>query len=45
MPSHIEKIEKQMQIFTHNEQIAIITHEIDRTEKIKKRAASIDGVN
>ena len=45
MPSHIEKIEKQMQIFTHNEQIAIITHQIDRTEKIKKRAASIDGVN
>ena len=39
MPSHIEKIEKQMQIFTHNEQIAIITHEIDRTEKIKKKSS------
>ena len=45
MPSHIEKIKKQMQLFTHNEQIAIITHEIDRIEKIKKRAGSIDGVN
>ena len=45
MPSHIEKIKKQMQLFTHNEQIVIITQEIDRKEKIKKRAGSIDGVN
>ena len=37
MPSRIEKIKKQMQLFKPDEQIARITHEIDRIEKINIR--------
>ena len=45
MPSHKEKIKKQMLLFTPNEQIARITHEIDRIEERNIRAGSIDHVN
>ena len=45
MPSRIEKIKKQMQLFKPDEQIARITHEIDRIEKINIRTGSIDRVN
>ena len=45
MPSHIEKIKKQMQLFTPNEQIARIIHEIDTIEKINIRKGSIDHIN
>ena len=45
MPSHIEKIKKQMQLFTPNEQIVRINHEIDTIEKINIRTGSIDGIN
>ena len=34
-----------MQLFTPDEQIARITHEIDRIEKINIKAGSIDRVN
>ena len=39
------KIKKQMQLFTPNEQIVRINHEIDRIEKINIRTGSIDRVN
>ena len=45
MPSCIEKIKKQILLFTPDEQIARITHEIDRIEKINIRTGSIDRVN
>ena len=45
MPSHIEKIKKQMQLFTPNEQIVRINHEIDTIEKINIRTGSIDRIN
>ena len=45
MPSQIEKIKKQMQLFTPNEQIDRINHEINRIEKINIRTGSIDRVN
>ena len=45
MPSHINKIKRQMLLFTPDEQIARITHEIDRLEKINIRTGSIDRVN
>ena len=45
MPSHIEKIKKQMQLLTHNEQIVRINHEIDTIEKINIRTGSIDRIN
>ena len=45
MPSHIKKIKRQMLLFTPDEQIARITHEIDRLEKINIRTGSIDRVN
>ena len=45
MPSHIEKIKKQIQIFTPDEQITRINHEIDTIEKINIRTGSIDCVN
>ena len=45
MPSHIEKITKQIQLFTPDEQIARINHEIDTIEKINIRTGSIDRVN
>ena len=45
MPSHIEKIKKQIQIFTPDEQITRINHEIDTIEKINIRTGSIDRVN
>ena len=45
MPSHIEKITKQIQLFTPDEQIARINHEIDTIEKINIRMGSIDRVN
>ena len=45
MPSHIEKIKKQIQLFTPDEQIARINHEIDTIEKINIRTGSIDCVN
>ena len=45
MPSHIEKIKKQMQLFTPNEQIARIIHEIDTIEKINIRKGSVDHIN
>ena len=34
-----------MQLFTPDEEIARITHEIDTIEKIKIRTGSIDGMN
>ena len=34
-----------MQLFTPDEEIARITHEIDTIEKINIRAGSIDGMN
>ena len=40
-----KKIKKQMQLFTPDEEIARITHEIDTIEKINIRAGSIDGMN
>ena len=45
MPSHIEKIKKQMQLFTPNEQIVRINPEIDTIEKINIRTGSIDRIN
>ena len=45
MQSHIKKIKRQMLLFTPDEQIARITHEIDRLEKINIRTGSIDRVN
>ena len=45
MPSHIEKIKKQMQLFTPNEQIVRINHKIDTIEKINIRTGSIDRIN
>ena len=45
MPSHIEKIKKQIQLFTPDEQITGINHEIDTIEKINIRTGSIDRVN
>ena len=45
MPSHIEKIKKQIQLFTPDEQITRINHEIDTIEKINIRTGSIDRVN
>ena len=45
MPSHIKKIKRQMLLFTPDEQIARITHEIDRLEKINIRTGSIDRFN
>ena len=45
MPSHIEKIKKQMQLLTPNEQIVRINHEIDTIEKINIRTGSIDRIN
>ena len=45
MHSYIEKIKKQLQIFTTNEEIVRITHEIDTIEKINIRTGSIDCVN
>ena len=45
MPSCIEKIKKQILLFTPDKQIARITHEIDRIEKINIRTGSIDRVN
>ena len=45
MHNNIEKIKKQMQLFTPNEQIVRINHEIDRIEKINIRTGSIDRVN
>ena len=45
MPSHIEKIKKQMQLFTPNEQIVRINHERDTIEKINIRTGSIDRIN
>ena len=45
MHNNIEKIKKQMQLFTPNEQIVRINHEIDRIEKINIRTGSIDRIN
>ena len=45
MHNNIGKIKKQMQLFTPNEQIVRINHEIDRIEKINIRTGSIDRVN
>ena len=45
MAGRIEKIKKQMQLFTPDEEIARITHEIGTIGKINKRAGSINGVN
>ena len=44
MPSYIEKIKKQMQLVTPDEQIARINHEIDTIEKINIRTGSIGRV-
>ena len=45
MPGHIEKIKKQMLLFTPDEKIASITNEIDIIETINISAGSIDRVN
>ena len=45
MHNNIEKTKKQMQLFTPNEQIVRINHEIDRIEKINIRTGSIDRIN
>ena len=45
MSSHMEKIKKQIQLFTPDEQITRINHEIDTIEKINIRTGSIDRVN
>ena len=45
MPSHIEKIKKQMWLFRPNEQIVRINHEIDGIEKVNIRTGSIVQVN
>ena len=45
MPSQIENIKKQIQLFAPNEQIDRINHEINRIEKINIRTGSIDRVN
>ena len=45
MPSHIEKIKNQMQLFTPDEQLDRIIHEIDTIEKLNIRKASIDCIN
>ena len=44
MPSYTEKIKKQMQLVTPDEQIARINHEIDTIEKINIRTGSIGRV-
>ena len=44
MPSYIEKIKKQMQLVTPDEQTARINHEIDTIEKINIRTGSIGRV-
>ena len=44
MAGHIEKIKKQMQLFTPDEEIARITHEIGTIGKINIRTDSIDGI-
>ena len=44
MPSYIEKIKKQMQLVTPDEQIARINHEIDTIEKVNIRTGSIGRV-
>ena len=45
MPSTIEKIKKQMQLFMPDEQIIRINHEIDTIEKINIRKGSIERIN
>ena len=45
MPSTIEKIEKQKQLYTIDEQIYIINHEINIIEQINIRKGSIDRIN
>ena len=45
MPSQIENIKKQIQLFAPNEQIDRINHEINRIEKINIRTGSTDCVN
>ena len=45
MPSTIEKIEKQKQLYTIDEQIYIINHEINIIEQINIRKGSVDCIN
>ena len=45
MPSTIEKIKKQMQLFMPDEQIIRINHEIDTIEKINIIKGSIERIN
>ena len=45
MPSQIENIKKQIQLFAPNEQIDRINHETNRIEKINIRTGSLDCVN
>ena len=45
MPSTIEKIKKQMQLFMPDEQIIRINHEVDTIEKINIRKGSIERIN
>ena len=45
MPSTIEKIEKQKQLYTIDEQIYIINHEINIIEERNIRKGSIDRIN
>ena len=44
MAGRIEKIKKQMRLFTPDEEIARITHEIGTIGKINIRTDSIDGI-
>ena len=45
MPSTIEKIKKQMQLFMPDEQIIKINHEIDKIKKKNIRKGSIERIN
>ena len=45
MASTIEKIKKKIQLYTIDEQIYIINHEINIIEQINVRKGSIDLIN